>query len=69
MGGKIKTVSYIVAAGTALLASSLLRLGWSDVFYRWSAIAAIVVFTASVIISVVSFIDYFIIFLKNSEKK
>jgi len=69
MGGKIKTVSYIISVGTALLASSISRLGWGGELYRWSALAAVVVFTLSVIISVISFIDYFIIFLKNSDKK
>jgi len=68
MGGKIKTVSYIVAVGFALLAASIIRLNLPGEFYRWSVIAAIVIFSLSVIISVASFIDYFIIFLKNSDK-
>ena len=69
MGGKIKTVSYIVAVGVALLASSLIRLGWAAEFHSWFLVAAQVVFILSVLISIVSFVDYFIIFLKNSEKK
>ena len=69
MLGKIKTVMYIVAAGVALLASSILRFGLNVEFYRWSAIAAKTVFTLSVILSVISFIEYFIFFVKNSEKK
>ena len=69
MGGKIKTVSYIVVVGFALLASSLLRLGWSDMLSHWAGLTATVLFSISVIISVASFIDYFIIFMKNSAKK
>ena len=69
MGGKIKTVSYIVAVGFALLASSLGRLDLGGDFYRWAIIAATVIFSLSVIISIASFIDYFIIFIKNSAKK
>ena len=69
MSGKVKTVVYIVAAGMALLAASIYRLGVGDIFYRWAVIAAMVVFALSVIISVASFIEYFLIFLKNSEKK
>ena len=69
MGGKIKTVTYIAAAGMALLAASVIRLEWGGELYRWLHIAAIVVFAIAVIVSIVSFIDYFIIFLKNSEKK
>ena len=69
MGGKIKTVSYIIAVGVALLASSVIRLGWAGEFYRWFLVAAQVIFALSVIIAIVSFIDYFLIFLKNSDKK
>ena len=69
MGGKVKTVTYIVAVGMALLAATVIRLGWFVDFHGWFHIAAVAVFTLSVIVSIVSFIDYFIIFLKNSEKK
>ena len=68
MSGKLKTVMYILAAGMALLASSMFRLGFGDEFYRWAVITAIAFFVLSVIISVVSFIEYFSIFLKNSDK-
>jgi len=58
MGGKIKTVAYILAGGLALLASSVLRLGIGGGFYRIFTIAATVVFIVSVIIAIVSFFDY-----------
>jgi len=67
--GKIKTVTYIVAAGVALLAASLLRLGLNEEFYRWTVIAAQVIFAVSVLFSVASFVEYFSFFLKNSDKK
>ena len=58
IGGKIKTVTYIAAAGFALLASSVLRLGMSGILYRYLAIAANVIFLISVIIAAISFFDY-----------
>ena len=58
MGGKIKTVSYIVAAGLALLASSIVRLGIEGDFYRWITLSAVVVFFVSVVFAVISFFDY-----------
>ncbi|MCL2069490.1 MAG: CDP-diacylglycerol--glycerol-3-phosphate 3-phosphatidyltransferase [Treponema sp.] len=69
MGGKIKTVAYISAVGLALLASSLLRLGFGGEIYRWSVIAAQVVFIISVIIAVVSFFDYLSVYKKTPENK
>jgi len=65
MGGKIKTVTYIVAAGLALLASSVLRLGISGDFYRIFAISAAAVFAISVIIAVVSFFDYISVYRRE----
>ena len=69
MSGKIKTVIYIIAAALALLAYSLHHLGLGAEFYRWAVIAAKTVFIVSVVVSIISFIEYFMIFLKNSEKK
>jgi CDP-diacylglycerol--glycerol-3-phosphate 3-phosphatidyltransferase len=67
--GKIKTVTYIVAAGLALLASSVLRLGFDSALYRWLIIAATAVFILSVIIAVISFIGYLLAYLKAPEIK
>jgi len=66
--GKIKTVAYILAAGLGLLASSAIRLDSGTELYRWLSIAAIGVFTVSVIIAVVSFIDYFSLYRKSREQ-
>ena len=69
MGGKIKTVTYVLAGGLALLASSVLRLGIGDSFYRWLTLAAEGVFVVSVILAVVSFFDYVSVYKKASNKK
>jgi len=58
MGGKIKTVTYILAAGLALLVSSMIRLGINSSVYRIFIIAAETLFVVSVVIAAVSFFDY-----------
>jgi len=63
-GGKIKTVAYILAGALALLASSVLRLGFDGELFRWLVIAARAVFTFSVIMAVVSFLDYVRVYRK-----
>jgi CDP-diacylglycerol--glycerol-3-phosphate 3-phosphatidyltransferase len=55
--GKIKTVTYILAGAAALLAISLERLRFSAAV-RPCKIAALVIFSISIVLSVVSFIDY-----------
>ena len=57
--GKVKTVSYIVAASTALLATSLQRLTLFEFLIPFVRIGAAVIFAISVTISVISFFDYF----------
>ena len=69
MGGKIKTVTYVLAGGLALLASSVVRLGISGGFYRGLTMAAEAVFVVSVIIAVVSFLDYVSVYNKIPDKK
>ena len=69
IGGKIKTVSYILAGGLALLASSVIRLGLGTEFFRWIVLASRVVFIFSVIIAILSFIDYLVVFAKSPEGK
>ena len=66
MSGKIKTVTYIMAAGLALLVSSFVRLGIND-FYREITIAAVVVFFISVIFAIISFFDYLSVYRKASN--
>ena len=67
MGGKIKTVTYVLAGGLALMASSALRLGLSDGLYRWLCLAAVAVFLVSVIIAIASFIDYVSVYVKTPK--
>jgi CDP-diacylglycerol--glycerol-3-phosphate 3-phosphatidyltransferase len=62
--GKIKTVSYIAAAGLALLASSLQRLGTGQDLFPGLKIAAQAVFLVSVALSVLSFMDYISVYRK-----
>ena len=69
MGGKIKTVTYILAGALALLASSVVRLGMNGQFYRGLTIAAEGVFLVSVLIAVISFFDYVLVYNKTPEKK
>lgn len=66
MGGKIKTVTYILAAGLALLVSSLARFGIGGSIYRISAIAAVAVFIVSVIFAAASFFDYISVYSKTT---
>ena len=64
MSGKIKTVSYIAAVGVALFTVSLQRLSVFDFAVPYFRTGALVIFVVSVIISIISFIDYFLIFRK-----
>jgi CDP-diacylglycerol--glycerol-3-phosphate 3-phosphatidyltransferase len=63
--GKIKTVTYILAAALALLAASLPRLGIGQELFTGIKIAAQVVFLISVILSVLSFMDYITVYRKT----
>jgi CDP-diacylglycerol--glycerol-3-phosphate 3-phosphatidyltransferase len=64
LGGKIKTVTYILAGALALLASSLVRLGLDGELFRYTVFAARVVFGFSVILAIVSFLDYVRVYRK-----
>ena len=64
LGGKIKTITYILAGALALLASSVIRLGFDGELYRWLVIAARTAFAVSVIIAIVSFLDYVSVYRK-----
>jgi CDP-diacylglycerol--glycerol-3-phosphate 3-phosphatidyltransferase len=65
MGGKIKTVTYILAGAFALLASSAARLGLHNDFYRILTNISVVIFVISVIISFLSFLDYYSVYKKG----
>jgi len=67
MGGKIKTVSYIIAAGAALLAVSFQRLAIFEFLFPFFKTGAVIVFFISVIISIVSFIDYILVYQKTGQ--
>ena len=69
MGGKIKTVSYVLAGALALMASSVLRLSIGGGFYRWLSVAAGVVFLISVLIAVVSFFDYLSVYRNTRQQE
>jgi len=69
IGGKIKTVSYVIAAGFALLASSIQRLGLGGDIYQIFIIIASVVFGISVLIAIISFLDYVSVYRKAVENK
>ena len=67
LGGKIKTVAYIVAESAALLAVTIQRLSIFESLFRYFRTGAIIIFLISVIISVVSFIDYLLIYRKTEN--
>jgi CDP-diacylglycerol--glycerol-3-phosphate 3-phosphatidyltransferase len=67
MLGKIKTISYIIAGGAALLTVSLQRLSIFEFLFPFFKTGANIIFAISVIISIVSFIDYLFIFRKTEN--
>jgi len=67
ISGKIKTVTYIIAGGIALLYASLIRLSAFEFLQPVVKIAAIAVFSLSVLFSVLSFFDY--LFVYRTAKK
>jgi CDP-diacylglycerol--glycerol-3-phosphate 3-phosphatidyltransferase len=66
MGGKIKTVTYILAGAFALLASSAVRLRLEG--HRILTMTAAGIFIVSVIIAVLSFFDYLSVYRKTAAK-
>jgi CDP-diacylglycerol--glycerol-3-phosphate 3-phosphatidyltransferase len=60
--GKLKTIIYILAAGLALLAVSLSRLDRGSGLVAGLRVGALVVFAVSVLLSVLSFIDYLVVY-------
>ncbi len=69
MGGKIKTVAYITAAAIALLTESFERLEVLTSILPYIKIGALIAFTISVTISVISFFDYLLIYKKTADIK
>ncbi|MCL2763907.1 MAG: CDP-diacylglycerol--glycerol-3-phosphate 3-phosphatidyltransferase [Treponema sp.] len=68
MGGKIKTFAYIIAVGAALLAVSLERLAVYESLLPYVKTGALVIFIISVVIAVLSFIDYLYIYQKTKKE-
>jgi len=69
IGGKIKTVLYIIAVGAALLAATLERLSILENLLQYFKTGALIIFIISVITSVISFLDYLIIYIKTEKAK
>jgi len=75
LGGKIKTVAYIIAVGVALLAASFERSVYhhtqvvSEQFLQYLKTGAFIIFILSVIIAIVSFVDYVLIYQKTKVQK
>jgi CDP-diacylglycerol--glycerol-3-phosphate 3-phosphatidyltransferase len=65
MGGKIKTVSYITAGTAALITESLWRLSLFKPIIPYFVTGTLIIFIISVIISIVSFIDYILVYRKT----
>jgi CDP-diacylglycerol---glycerol-3-phosphate 3-phosphatidyltransferase len=65
MGGKIKTIAYITAATIAFIASSFKRLDICKSILQYIRIGALIIFAISVIIAIISFIDYLLIYKKT----
>ena len=68
LGGKIKTVAYIIAGGAALLTASLQRLSVLEFLLPYFKIGALIIFIIAVAISVVSFFDYLSVYRKAAKK-
>jgi CDP-diacylglycerol--glycerol-3-phosphate 3-phosphatidyltransferase len=68
ISGKIKTITYITAAAIALIYASLVRLSALEFLQPIAKIAAIAVFSLSVLFSVLSFFDYLSVYIKTAGK-
>ncbi|MCL2599653.1 MAG: CDP-diacylglycerol--glycerol-3-phosphate 3-phosphatidyltransferase [Treponema sp.] len=69
MSGKVKTVAYIVACSTAMVYTSLDRLGIEMLAFLQPIfrVGAVAVFAVSVLISVLSFFDYLSVYRSSKE--
>ena len=65
ISGKIKTITYITAAAIALLYACLVRLSALEFLQPVVKIAAVAVFSLSVLFSVLSFFDYLLVYRKS----
>ena len=67
IGGKIKTVTYVIAAIIAYIAVSFQRAGVFEQLYPIVRNIAIAIFVISVVFSILSFIDYVLVYLKTNK--
>ena len=68
MSGKVKTVMYILAGGAALITVSLQRLAVLEFLHPFWRIFTLVLFCLSVAVSVFSFFEYLIVYLREDSK-
>ncbi|MDR3170476.1 MAG: CDP-diacylglycerol--glycerol-3-phosphate 3-phosphatidyltransferase [Treponema sp.] len=66
-GGKLKAVTYMLAGAVALLAASAARFELDDAVILPLRTGAVVIFLISVVISVISFIDYVSVYNKTGK--
>jgi CDP-diacylglycerol--glycerol-3-phosphate 3-phosphatidyltransferase len=66
--GKIKTITYITAAAITLIYASLVRLSALESLQPFVKIAAIAVFSLSVLFSVLSFFDYLFVYRNTARE-
>jgi CDP-diacylglycerol--glycerol-3-phosphate 3-phosphatidyltransferase len=66
LSGKIKTLTYILAAAAALLGASFRRLAILQTLFPVFRTAAQIIFLISVILSLISFFDYLSIYRKSA---
>jgi len=69
MGGKIKTVTYVIAGSAALLTVSFKHLSLFESILPFFENAAMIIFIVSVVISLVSFFDYLFVYRKTRFTK
>jgi len=67
ISGKIKTITYIAAATASLLYISLYRLGIFKSLQPALRITAVAVFCVSVLLSVLSFLDYVLVYRASGK--
>jgi CDP-diacylglycerol--glycerol-3-phosphate 3-phosphatidyltransferase len=64
-GGKIKAFTYMLAGGAALLATTMIRLGFEGFIFSVFRMSAMILFFISTVISVISFLDYLTVYRKT----
>jgi CDP-diacylglycerol--glycerol-3-phosphate 3-phosphatidyltransferase len=68
-GGKLKAVLYMAAGAVALLSVSLERLGFEASLFSPLRLGAVILFWASVAVSLASFADYLLVYKKAAGER